>query len=90
MFLQRKELKSYLDFIVYLDVPQEVRLNKVLSRDGYIGGFEDIKCKYEKRYFPAEAKYISEYSPIENSDFILKTFMAKEIKCLKRIILNFQ
>lgn len=72
VFLQRKELKDYLDFIIYLDVPQEVRLNRVLARDSYIGGLEDIKYKYEKRYFPAEEKYILEYSPIENADFVLK------------------
>lgn len=72
IFLQRKEIKSYLDFIIYLDVPQEVRLNRVLTRDGYMGGLEDIKCKYERRYFPAEKKYILEYSPIENANFVLK------------------
>ncbi len=71
IFLQRKEIRSYLDYIIYLDVPQKVRLNRALKRDGYIGGFEDIKCKYERRYFPAEEKYILEYSPIENADFVL-------------------
>ena len=71
IFLQRKEIKNYLDFVIYLDVPQEVRLNRVLLRDKYIGGLEDIKYKYENRYFPAEEKYILEYSPIENADFVL-------------------
>ena len=72
IFLQRKEIKSYLDFIIYLDVSQEVRLSRVLKRDGYIGGLKDIKCKYERRYFPAEEKYILDYSPIENADFVVK------------------
>jgi|GEM_PF-170850 len=80
IFLQRKEIKSYLDFIIYLDVPQEVRLSRVLKRDGYIGGLKDIKCKYERRYFPAEEKYILDYSPIENADFVVKY----EEKCMKR------
>jgi uridine kinase len=71
IFLQRKEIKNYLDFTIYLDVPQGVRLNRVLTRDEYIGGLDEIKCKYERRYFPAEEKYILEYSPIENADFIL-------------------
>lgn len=73
IFLQRKELKDYLNFVIYLDVAKEVRLNRVLARDGYIGGVEDIKCKYEKRYFPAEERYISEYSPIETADFVFTT-----------------
>lgn len=72
IFLQRKELKTYLDYTIYLDVPREVRLNRVLARDGYIGGLEDIKSKYEHRYFPAEEKYTLEYSPIETADFVLK------------------
>lgn len=40
------------------------RLKRVLLRDKYIGELEDIRCKYERRYFPAEEKYILEYSPI--------------------------
>lgn len=71
IFLQREEIKSYLDFVIYLNVPKEVRLSRVLERDGYIGGVEEIKDKYEKRYFPAEEKYTLEYSPIENADFVL-------------------
>lgn len=80
IFLQRKEIKSFLDFIIYVDVPQKVRLNRVLTRDGYIGGLEDIKCKYERRYFPAEEKYILEYAPIENADFVLKHKYVNENK----------
>ncbi|WP_055070272.1 uridine kinase [Clostridium massiliamazoniense] len=72
VFLQRKELRNYLDFVIYLDVPQEVRLNRVLVRDSYIGSLEDIKNKYQRRYFPAENKYLLEYCPIENADFVLK------------------
>ncbi|WP_346885482.1 uridine kinase [Clostridium sp. UBA4395] len=72
IFLQRKEIRRYLDFIIYLDVPQEVRLSRVIKRDGYIGGLKDIKCKYERRYFPAEERYILDYSPIENADFVVK------------------
>jgi len=72
IFLQRKEIRRYLDFIIYLDVPQEVRLSRVIKRDGYIGGLKDIKCKYARRYFPAEEKYILDYSPIENADLVVK------------------
>lgn len=74
VFLQRKELKDYLDFTIYLDVEKEIRLKRVLKRDGYIGDAEDIKCKYEKRYFPAEDRYLIEYNPIENADLVLKNW----------------
>jgi uridine kinase len=84
VFLQRKELKGYLDFTVYLDVPQEVRFHRILARDVYIGGFEDIKCKYEKRYFPAEDRYVLDYSPIENANFVLKNIYEQETEYLQK------
>ncbi|MBU5427449.1 hypothetical protein KQI41_13740 [Tissierella pigra] len=71
IFLQRKDIREYFDCVIYLDVPKEVRLNRVVNRDKYIGDSEDIKLKYERRYFPAEDKYIEEYCPMENADFIL-------------------
>lgn len=71
IFLQRKEVREYFDYIVYLDTPEKVRLNRVINRDKYIGDSEDIKLKYERRYFPAEDKYIEEYHPMENADFVL-------------------
>ncbi len=61
-----------MDFTIYLDVPREERLKRVLARDSYIGELEDIKNKYERRYFPAEEKYILDCSPIENADFVLR------------------
>ena len=73
VFLQRKEIRNYLDFVIYLDVPQEIRLNRVLKRDIYIGSENDIKDKYNRRYFPAENRYILEYSPALNADFVLET-----------------
>lgn len=73
VFLQRKELKDYLDFVVYLNVPQEIRLDRVLKRDVYIGSANDIKDKYNRRYFPAEDRYILEYSPALNADLVLET-----------------
>lgn len=72
IFLQRKELRKYLDFIIYIDAPKELRLKRVLERDSYIGEIEDIKDKYKRRYFPAEEIYISEYSPIENANLVLR------------------
>lgn len=72
IFLQRKEIRSYLDYVIYLDFPKDLRFERLLNRDLYMGSFEDIKSKYEKRYFPAEDKYIEEYSPEKNADYIIK------------------
>ena len=72
IFIQREELRKYLDFTIYIDTPKQVRLKRVLERDLYIGEVEDINNKYKGRYFPAEEKYISEYCPIENANFVLR------------------
>lgn len=72
VFLQKKEIKEYFDYMIYMDVSKSIRTNRVIDRDKYIGNLEDIKSKYNRRYFPAEDKYIEEYSPVENADFVLK------------------
>lgn len=72
IFLQRKEIKEYFDYMVYIELPKDIRLSRVINRDTYIGDDKDIKLKYERRYFPAEDKYIKDYCPAENADFVLE------------------
>lgn len=71
IFLQRVELKKYFDFVIYMDTPKDIRFQRVLDRDKYIGDIEQIISKYKNRYFPAEEKYESQYSPRENADFLI-------------------
>ncbi|WP_313770649.1 AAA family ATPase [Bacillus sp. S/N-304-OC-R1] len=71
VFLQRNELRRFLDYVIYIDVPKVERLKRVLERDTYIGDKSKIAEKYEKRYFPAEDKYIMEYSPSKSADLII-------------------
>lgn len=70
IFLQKKEYNIIFDYMIYIDIPEKVRLERVLKRDTYIGDEEQIIAKYENRYFPAEHKYIEEYQPKNNADFI--------------------
>lgn len=72
VFLQRQELKDLFDYMIYIDIPEEVRLKRVLERDGYIGNQQQIKAKYDNRYFPAEHYYIKECSPRKNADYIIE------------------
>lgn len=72
VFLQRKELSGIFDYMVYIDVSENERLKRVLKRDGYIGDEEQIRKKYENRYFPAERKYFNSYSPRDNADIVIK------------------
>lgn len=71
IFLQRKELQGLFDYMVYIDVPEEVRMCRVLKRDTYIGNEQQITDKYENRYFPAERHYFNKYSPDRKADFII-------------------
>lgn len=52
IFLQRKELKGYLDFIIYINAPKKLRLKRVFKRDFYIGEIEDIKINIINDIFP--------------------------------------
>ncbi len=72
VFLQREELRGAFDLMVYMDIPKEVRLERVLRRDGYIGDTEAILRKYEDRYFPAEDKYAGMNDPQSFADIIYK------------------
>lgn len=71
IFLQREELRSLFDLIVYIDVPEEERLRRVIKRDKYIGSEDDIRQKYEERYFPAERYYTEKFSPKSNADMVI-------------------
>lgn len=71
VFLMREELAGLFDYMIYIDVPEEIRLERVLKRDVYIGGEESIRRKYEQRYFPAERFYSEKYSPQLSADFII-------------------
>ena len=71
IFLQRKELAGQFDYMVYIDIPEQVRLERVLKRDTYIGNEQQIIDKYEIRYFPAERRYFSEYSPDKSADYVI-------------------
>ncbi len=72
IFLQRKEYNNIFDYMIYIDIPEEVRLKRVLKRDTYIGDEQQIIDKYENRYFPAEHRYIEEYQPQMKADYVIR------------------
>ena len=59
------------DYMVYIDVPEDERMARLLKRDTYIGNEQQIIDKYENRYFPAERKYFNEYNPEQSADFVI-------------------
>lgn len=72
VFLQRKELEGMFDLMIYIDLSEEERLSRVLKRDEYIGSEDDIRRKYEKRYFPAERFYVEKHAPAEKADVVIQ------------------
>lgn len=71
IFLQRQEWRSYFDFMFYMDYPKNVRAERVLNRDAYIGNYEERLDKYERRYWVAEEKYIHNLNPLKKADYIV-------------------
>ena len=73
VFLQRKEFREFFDYIIFIDVDKNTRLNRVLERDTYIGTKEEISAKYDRRYFPAEEMYVKEYNPVRLANRVIPT-----------------
>ncbi len=71
IFLQREELQGIFDYMIYIDVPENVRMRRVLKRDTYIGNEQQIVDKYENRYFPAERYYFKKYAPDHTANYVI-------------------
>ena len=71
VFLQRKELRSYLDYVIYLDVPQEVRLARILQREAPGDAEQQMIAKHHRRYFPAEDRYVVECEPTKQANLVI-------------------
>ena len=73
IFLLRDEWKSFYDYIVFLDCPKEIRYERVLQRDTYIGDLEERLKKYNKRYWVAEEYYLKKQNPFKLAHYIHKS-----------------
>jgi phosphoglycolate phosphatase len=66
VFLFRRELASYIDYKVYLDIPFEESKRRAVKRDP-----ESAILKYDQKYLPAQNKYIQENTPASIADMII-------------------
>ena len=73
IFLQREEWKHYFDFTVFIDCPRELRYQRVLERDSYIGNLQARLDKYENRYWRGEIHYLETEKPMDNADLVYRT-----------------
>ncbi|WP_438317090.1 kinase [Sporosarcina sp. FA9] len=70
IFLQRQEWRRFYDFVVFLDCPCELRHERVLNRDMYIGNYLERLNKYQRRYWLGETHYLDTVKPIKNADVV--------------------
>ncbi|QFT89680.1 Uridine kinase [Bacillus sp. THAF10] len=71
VFLQRKEWREFYDCTIYLDIPRQVRYQRVLERDSYIGDYQARLDKYNRRYWPGEEFYLRTEKPLKHADYII-------------------
>ncbi|MDA5561589.1 kinase [Exiguobacterium sp. MMG028] len=71
IFLQRPEWRPYYDYVIYLDCPREVRYERVLNRDTYLGNPEERLAKYKRRYWAGEDLYLQLVDPKREADIVL-------------------
>lgn len=74
VFLLREEWKGFYDYIIFLDCPSEVRYERVIHRDTYIGDLEERLRKYKNRYWLAEDFYFKKQSPLKFAHHILREY----------------
>ncbi|MGM0852757.1 MAG: kinase [Bacillota bacterium] len=72
VFLQRKEWRRYVDFMIYIDCSHELRAERVLERDLYLGDDQARLDKYKRRYWLAEDYYVDHVNPIGSADYIYR------------------
>lgn len=70
VFLHRKEWRSYFDYKIFLDCTHELRAQRVLGRDVYLGIYQERIEKYKRRYWLAEDYYLNKENPIGVADYI--------------------
>jgi len=69
VFSFREELRSFWDYMIYLDISPEESLRRGVKRDP--GEKEEIERKYRVRYLPGQELYKAEAKPIEVADIIV-------------------
>ena len=71
-FLQRPELRSAWDYVIFLDVPEEEARRRGVDRDSaLLGGHAGASELYSRRYGPAFARYELECRPVDRANVVI-------------------
>ena len=72
-FLQRPELRSAWDLVIFIDVSVEEARRRGIERDlTLLGGRENALELYSRRYLPAFARYERECRPRHHADLVIR------------------
>jgi uridine kinase len=86
LFLFRRELNTYWDFRILLDIDYTTSLSRALERDmGVLGEADMVRKKCEVRYEPAWLIYVDQERPESKADIIVDNRDFLNPKLLKEI-----
>ena len=72
VFIQRPEFREYWDYVVLLDVSDEIAIERGSIRDtNRIGNIEAARSKYINRYIASQKIYYDECKPQKQADIII-------------------
>jgi len=73
VFLLRPALNPYWDYRVFVQVDFHVALYRAIRRDqGLFGSRQAVVERYQRRYFPAQRRYLQTVQPHELADVIIE------------------
>lgn len=72
VFLQRPELAGCWDVVLFVKVSFETVLARAVQRDGgLLGGPQAVIDRYQKRYLPAQRRYLQDHRPEQRADIVI-------------------
>jgi len=72
VFLQRPELAGCWDVILFVKISFETVLARAVQRDGsLLGGPQAVIDRYQRRYLPAQRRYLQEHRPEQRADIVV-------------------
>jgi uridine kinase len=89
LFLFRRELNTYWDLRILLDIDYTTALARALERDkGLLGEEELVRKKYDVRYEPAWMMYVDQERPQSKADIIVdnRDFMNPRLFWKRRVM----
>ncbi len=72
VFLLRRELAAYWDFIIFVDASFDVILARAEQRDAIsFGSVEEVRKRYGQRHIPGQKLYFAECRPRARADVVI-------------------